>query len=194
MERMGKKALLLILYLFVCGIIILGLTKESFVRNTKEIQQLTHTLAKQTSKLSYDQLYSIDQPMHYRIDIDSEDGKTHATLLWPQAPYEQFLILVPYQSEELNTQTEFEGQLVRCVYKCTPGDMVIEMFPLVEMLENAYPTLKGKYSKLPNKIFNTDVTSHGWQGYFKESKIYIIIFSVMALAGIGYFIKSAIKR
>ena len=166
-------------------LVILGLTKDQLLFHTSHVEPLTEELIKKVSNLDYNQYYNIDHPMRYLINIESEDTNTQGTLLWPTEPFGRFLLLIPGQSEELKKQQNFSGRLIRCIYKCSPSNMYIEMFGFVEMIENHYPKLKGKYSKLPSIIFDTSQQPGGIKAYFTDTHYYWIGFSfTLTLGGI----------
>lgn len=186
-------AIILILELAVLGALV-GFTKDRFLFHTMPTVTLTEELIKHGSDLSYSQNYEINQPMRYLINIEAEDGSTPATLLWPTEPFGRYLILVPYQSEELKTKQSFQGQLVRCIYKCMPSKMYIEMFGFVEMIEKQFPKLKGKYGQLPAIILDTTATPGGLRAYIFETKYYWMGFSFsLTLCGILILRKALLK-
>lgn len=190
---MVKKIAVFIFVEVLLFLVFLGLGKSSLVLHTFEVVPLTQELAESPKDLEFDRMYHLDHPMRYRIDIVSEDGMQAAALLWPKEPFGQFLILVPHQSEELNEQTVFEGQLERCIYKCFPSEMYIEMFGFVEMIENKYPDLKGKYNELPSIVLNTAVTQKGFDGFLEETKAYWIAYGVCILLGLAVLIRAILK-
>ncbi len=185
----------LIKFLFVETIIfalIIGLTKGELIFNVSDSQTLTPELIKSSHNISYDKNYIIEHPMKYLIPIESEDGTKVMSLIWPTEPFGRFLILAASQSEDINTQTHFEGRLVRCIYKCLPNEISIEMFPFVEMIEKQFPKLKGKYSQLPSIIIDTTVVPNGLKGYFYHTKLYWSVFAFCLTLGGFWMLKTVI--
>lgn len=169
-------------------------TKGDLMFHISEPIPLTAELISKKANLTYDQLYTIDHPMRYRLNIESEDGEHNATLVWPQSPFGSFFILTSSENPDLNTQTQFAGRLVRCVYKCLPDDMLIEMFSFVDTLEKKFPTLKGKYSKLPSIILNTYEQPGGWKTYFELTRYYWSFYAFALIFGGVLLLKSVFKK
>jgi hypothetical protein len=137
---------------------------------------------------SYDQFYEFDRKMAYKVEIQNDEGRV-ATALWPEEPYSKILVLVPYRSEELNSQTHFGGRLVRCLYKCLASDMVIEMGEFEKLIVQNFPDYAKKLSKMPQVVLNTGDTPKGFSYYLALNSIYFIVLGLGLVAGIGIFIK-----
>lgn len=182
----------LLLELLILAIILMMTKGDLFFHLSDPIPLTTELIAKK-SNLTYDQMYMIDQPMRYRMDIESVDGSKTATLLWPKSPFGSFLVLTASDNPNINNQSYFSGKLVRCVYKCLPSDMLIEMFSFVESLEKKYPKLKGKYKQLPSIVIDTFDRPKGWEGYFESTKYYWSFFALCLSLGGLLLLRSILK-
>lgn len=179
--------------IFILAVIVMS-TKGDLMFNISKPVQLTPELISKKANLTYDQLYIIDHPMRYRLDIESEDKEHSAALIWPQSPFGSLLVLTPSDNSNLNNQTRYSGRLVRCVYKCLPTDMLIEMFSFVETLEKKFPTLKGKYSKLPSIILDTYQQPGGWKKYFQLTRYYWSFYAFALTFGGLLLLRSILKK
>ncbi|MBF0104847.1 MAG: hypothetical protein HQM16_05925 [Deltaproteobacteria bacterium] len=175
---MLKKIVVFFLLQLAFFVAVLLITKSELVFHTSGTALLTENHQKEGG-LSYDKNYEINHPMKFLLNIESENGEQTATLLWPKPPLGKYLVIVPYQSEELLKQQVFTGRLVRCIYKCMVGEMYIEMFEFVKTLEDRYPEYKGKYSELPSLILDTSIKPLGWEGYFALTQYYWGGFAVL---------------
>lgn len=190
---MLKKIIIFLVLELFFFITVLMLTKAELVFHVTDTTLLTEDNVKKVRKLQYDKNYEINHPMKYLINIESENGLQEATLIWPTRPLGKFLVLVPYQSQELRDQQRFRGQLVRCVYKCMVDGMYIEMFDFVNSLETRFPEFKGKYADLPSIIINAGAKPLGWEGYFHLTRNYWLVFGAFFVVGIGLLVWRLMK-
>lgn len=155
---------------------------------------ITSEMAVSARNLSFDQYYEIDQKMVFKIEMQSEDKKSMATLLWPGPTLPQIFVLAPYSSEELSTQEVFRGRLTDCIYKCAPNGMGIEIQSFVDLIVNQFPEFKGKNSLLPQAILNMADKPLGWLGYLKTHYVLSAIVFLAFTLGLVYFIKMILSH
>ncbi|OVE80536.1 hypothetical protein BVY03_06145 [bacterium K02(2017)] len=186
---MKKNFLIFVFIELIFLSLVLMITKADLFFNTSDTIPITDSLITKSYNLTYDQEYQIDHPMKFLLNIISLDETAKATLIWPTAPYGRFLVLATGDPEELKEHQIFKGRLVRCLYKCVANDMVIDMFGIVEQLENKYPKLKGKYSQLPSILIDTTVKPKGLDGYFYITRYYWIGLGIIFALGLGLLVK-----
>lgn len=172
---------------------ILAMTKSDLLYDLSAPEPLTAAIAGDLQELSYDRLYTIDHKMKHWFPIETEDGK-RGSLMWPDEPYGPFIILVDHQEDILREKTDFQGRAIRCLGKCLTENFLIEMFPVVESLEKAYPEYKKKYDMLPSVLIDTTQQPQGLKGYINKTKIYWSVFAFCLSLGGFLLIRAILKE
>lgn len=179
---------------FLVFLIVFAISYHEFVFHTSSLQEMTSEMALSSKNFSFDRYYKIDHPMQYKVEITNRDQTQYATLLWPEEPYSNFLILVPKHDPTLDTQSVFTGRVSLCLYKCFPNDMLIMMDDFTALILNKFPQYKKEYSKLPQYVFNTAVQPQGIRFYLKEYGVHYTIVIVATLLALILFVKNEMKK
>ena len=155
---------------------------------------ITPEMAQSFRNLNFDQYYEIDKKMLFKIQVQSEDKATMATLLWPGEPFTRILVLASYSSDELDTQDVFRGRLVDCIYKCAPNGLGIEIQTFADLIAKKFPEFKHRNAPLPQAILNMADKPTGLAAYLKVHYLLTGLVGVAFTVGLGFFVKLCFSK
>jgi hypothetical protein len=179
---------------FFALLALLGYTANELRFAISHETPLSEAMMKNVEDLSYTQFYRLETKLKYRVDIANQDKTMTATLLWPEEPFTRILVLAKNDGDSLNTQRAFTGQLERCVYRCLPGGMFIQMDDFLQMIETKFPVYKDQPKLMPTMVLNTLVAPVGFVGYLKEFRWYYATIAVLLVGAVVYEIVTRFKK
>lgn len=145
--------------------------------------------------LSYVQQYRLESELKYRVDVANQDKTQKAILLWPKEPYTRILILADGNlGEGINQQSSFEGQLVRCVYRCLPNGLFIQMDDFLQMIEQKFPEYKDQPKLMPTMILNTLARPEGFKGYLQHFRWYYLAWLAVFIVAVAHTIRARFQK